>query len=105
MTFISGALIPTSTPISTGLVEHAVIAFANVEQSHTLVNGTQRFLLRARSNGKILMSHTNGNSGTLGLTIRPGAVYESPLFAPLSGRQIFFQSPIAGLVIEIESWS
>jgi hypothetical protein len=105
MTFISGALIPTTVPITTGVVEHATIALANTEQSHTFATGTQRFLLRARGSGKIFLSHSSGTSGTTGLTICQGAVYESPLFAPLAGRQIFFQSPVAGLVVEIESWS
>jgi hypothetical protein len=101
----SGGSIATSSPLTTALIEHAVIAAANVEQSHIFPGGTRQFLVKSRTHGKILLSHNSGMSGSAGLTIHSGSVYESPQFAAQSGKTIYFQSPIAGLVVELESWS
>jgi len=101
----SGGVISTGSPLNTPKVEHAVIASANVEQSHTFSAGTRQFMIKGRSGGKILLAHTVGTSGTMGLTIPSGSVYESPQFAASAARTIYFQSPVAGLVVEIESWS
>lgn len=90
--------------ISDGVVENVTIAAANVEQSHTFPAGTVQFLLKARGIGKIKLAHTLGDSGTSYLTVHAGSVYASPEFKP-DAKTIYFQSPVAGLVIEMESWA
>lgn len=90
--------------ITAGVVENMTIAAANVEQSHTFPAGTVKFLLKPRGSGKIKLAHTSGNSGTSYLTIHPGSVYSSPEFRP-DAYTIYFQSPVAGLEIEAESWA
>jgi hypothetical protein len=93
------------TPVlETATIENVTITTANTEQSHTFPTGTMKFLLRPRGNGKIKLSHDIGNSGSTYLTVSPGAVYESPDFKPLP-KTIYFQSPTAGLVVEMESWA
>lgn len=90
--------------IDDGVIENATIAAANVEQSHTFPAGTVQFLVKARGSGKIKLAHTLGTSGSTYLTIHPGSVYTSPEFKP-DAKTIYFQSPVAGLVIEMESWA
>lgn len=90
---------------TTGKIEHATIAAANTEQSHTFPAGTRQFVVKASTGGKILFTHNAGTSGSTGLTIPAGSVYESPQFQAAAAKIIYFQSPIAGLVVELESWS
>lgn len=101
----SAGIITTGSPLTTGKIEHALIAAPNVEQSHSFVPGTRQFMLKGRTGGKLLLAYSSGTSGSVGLTIPSGSVYESPQFAPALSKTIYFQSPVAGLVVEIESWS
>lgn len=90
--------------VTDGLVENVTIALANTEQSHTFPAGTKLFLLRARSAGKLQLSHTAGTSGSAYVTIPAGCSYRTPDFFNAL-KTIYFQSPTAGLVVEIESWA
>lgn len=93
------------TPSATsGSIQNVVIAVANVEQSITLPADTVIFMMKPRGIGHIKLAHDSGTSGTSYLTIWPGAVYMSPEFKP-DAKTIYFQSPVAGLVIEVESWA
>ena len=84
--------------------QSVTVAVANTEQSHVFPAGTRKFLLKGRSPGKILVSHAAGDIA-LGayVTVYPGAFYVSEQFAA-SAKTVYFQSPMAGLVIELESW-
>jgi hypothetical protein len=97
----SGGVLATGSALATPVMELATIASANVEQSHTFPAGTRRFMMKARGPSKIKLSHTSGGAY---MTIWPGAFYCSPEFAA-AAKTIYFQSPTAGLEIEMESWS
>ena len=94
----------TSPALTQGKVENATIAAANVEQSHTFPANTKAFMLQARGNAKIKMSFDAGTSGTTFHTIWPGAFYCRDSIAAAS-TTIYFQSPLAGLVVELTSWA
>lgn len=97
----SGGVLTTGSPLASPVIELATIATANIEQSHTFPAGTRRFMLKARGPSKLKLSHTSGGAY---MTIWPGAFYCSPESMPVA-RTIYFQSPVAGLEIEMESWS
>lgn len=91
-------------PLKTPTTQVVTVASANVEQSHTFPAGTRRFTIKARGAGKLKLAHSVGGSIADYLTIWPGAFYCSPEFEA-AARTIYFQSPIAGLEVELESWS
>jgi hypothetical protein len=104
---VSGSTEVTSTSapnVSTGIVENVPVALANTEQAHTLPANTKQFLVKTRGIGHLKLAYSLGTSGTVYLTIDPGSAYQSPQFSAVS-KTIYFQSPLAGLVLEIESWS
>lgn len=85
-------------------VANVLISSANVEQSHTFPVNTKRFFVKARGSGKIKLAHIATQSATDFITIWPGAVYDSKE-VKANQYTIYFQSPIAGLVVEMESWA
>jgi hypothetical protein len=104
MAVIGSAISADSGLVSTGLVENATISAADVEQSHTFPVNTKAIQVKPRDNGKIKMSFNSGTSGTTFQTIWPGSVYcQENIGAPTT--TIYFQSPVAGLVVELTSWS
>lgn len=88
----------------TPAVSNVIIAAANVEQSHTFPASTKRFFVKPRGAGRINLAHVATQSGTNYITIWPGAVYDSR-DVKSKAYTIYFQSPIAGLVVEMEHWS
>ncbi len=99
----TGLSTATSTFVTTGKVENATIAAADVEQSHTFPAYTKAIQIKARGNGKIKMSFDSGTSGTVYQTIWPGSVYTQENIGSAS-TTVYFQSPVAGLVVELTSW-
>lgn len=108
MPVVSGALtgtVGTDVPKhTTGKVENAVCTLANTEYSHTFPANTKTFLVQARGNGTIKLSFDVGESGTVYHSIWPGAYYAMGFIVEPS-TTIYFQSPVAGLVLELTSWS
>lgn len=108
MPVVSGALtgqIGTDVPKHTlGKVENAVCTLANTEYSHTFPASTKTFLVKARTGGTIKLSFDAGTTGTTYHTIDPWCFY-SIGFIVAASTTIYFQSPTAGLVLELTSWS
>lgn len=100
----SGGVLSTGSALSSPAVHNVVIAAADVEQSFTFPANTRRFVIKPRGHGKIRLAHIATESASNYLTIWPGAFYCSPEFAA-SAKTIYFQSPVEGLSIEMESWS
>lgn len=97
----SGGVLSTGSALSDPTMHTATIALANIEQSFVFPAGTRRFLIKPRGVGKILLKHAPGGNY---MTIWAGAFYCSPEFAA-EAKTIYFQSPVAGLEVELESWS
>lgn len=90
--------------VSAGIVENVTIALANTEQSHTFPAGTKEFMIQARTSGKIKLSFDPGTSGTAYWTIWYGAFVRQNTIDSAT-TTIYFQSPTAGLEVELLSWS
>lgn len=103
--FGGGSVTATVSPLYTqGKVQNVTISAANNEQSHTFPTNTRKFEISARGNGKILLSYTSGESGTVYRTIWAGSFYCADQIAAAT-TTIYFQSPTNGLVIELVSWT
>lgn len=108
MPVVSGALtgsVNTDVPkYTTGKIENVTCVAANTEYSHTFPAYTKAFLVQARQNGTIKLSFDAGTSGTDYHSIWAGCFYAvGYVVAPST--TIYFQSPTAGLVLELTSWS
>lgn len=90
--------------LTTGIVEVDTIGAANVEQSHTFPASTKRYLVKPRGAGRLNLSFTSGTTGTVYMEISPGSSFESPELVG-AAHTIYFQSPLAGLKVELLSWS
>lgn len=93
----------TSDAVTTGTVENVTIALANIEQSHTFPANTKGFLIQTRGLGRLKLSFTSGASGTTYYTIWAGAYYSQNNINAAS-TTIYFQSPLAGSIVELVSW-
>lgn len=94
----------TLPPLTTQTVENVTIALADTEQSHSFPAQTRHFRFRARTPAEIKYTSTSGASGTTYGTLPKGCNYVSPLF-DTALTTIYFQSPTAGVVVELESWA
>lgn len=85
-------------------IENISIAIADTEQSHSFPANTQQFLVRNRGSGTLKLASDLGQSGSVYYTLGAGDFYSSPDLSA-SIPTIYFQSPNAGLVLEMVSWS
>lgn len=90
--------------VSTPLNHTITIAAANVEQSFTFPAGTKKIGFKARQTAKIQYGWAIGDSSANFTTLYPGSIYQSEMFNK-SSLTLYFQSPLAGLIIEAQSWS
>ena len=88
---------------TTVTIYNITIAAADTEQSQALPANTKRFIIRARGNGRVQIAYTSGDSGTLYMTLRPGAVFEDENF--YTGQTLYFQSNKVGETVEITAYS
>lgn len=104
MSRVTPALLSKVPALSTGKVENVAIATANTEQSHTFPVNTKTLLVQIRGTGVLKYAFDAGQSGIEYASLYPGAFYsESGIGVP--NTTIYFQSPNAGLVLELVSWS
>lgn len=99
-----GNVTATFTPsLATPTIDNVTVTSPDTEQSYAFPAGTKAFLLQLRGNGTLKLSLTSGDSGTRYWTLRPGAFLANDDIA--ASPTIYFQSPTAGLVLELFSWS
>lgn len=108
MASIGSSISPDISSVDTrptvGTVENLTVAVADVEQSHALPANTKCFAIQTRGSGKLKLGFSSGQSSTSPWTIYAGGYYASPAINSAS-TSIYFQSPTAGLVLEVISWS
>jgi hypothetical protein len=101
---VKGSISAVDTRPTVGTVENLTVTTANVEQSHALPANTKCFSIQTRGAGKLRLGLSSGQSSTSPWTIYAGGYYASPAINSAS-TSIYFQSPTAGLVLEVMSWS
>lgn len=99
-----GGAVTVNPSLLTPTVENVTIAASNVEQSYALPANTKSFMVQTRGQGKLLYAYSAGTSGTTYVTLNPHCFrFQSDISSPAI--TLYFQSPLAGLVVEIESWA
>lgn len=100
-----GAVTLTALPsLTSPSIQNSTIAVADTEQSYIFPVNTQTFLIRPRGGATLRIAFAAGTSGSDYLTVSPGAFYSQDNVA-ISPLTIYFQSPTAGLVVELISWA
>jgi hypothetical protein len=93
----------TVAPATNPAVANVAAPSANTEYSFTFPANTLHFTLKSRKYGRLQLTYSAGNSGTIFLTAAPGTVY-SVSSALVGGLTIYFQSTQASDTIEILTW-
>jgi len=103
MSFLNSSIVK-STQNVTKTVYNVTIATANVEQSLALSAQILGYLIKTRQgSAELKLSHVSGQSGTNYLTIPRKAVHTDE--HPYANLTLYFQSPVAGDVVEVVTWS
>lgn len=91
--------------VTSPTVANVSIPTANIEQSYTFPADTKRFFLKLRSpsSATLKVAYTASTSGTVFLSLSPSAGYFEGEIDAVS-LTIFFQSTLAGEILEILSW-
>lgn len=97
---------PTDSPtVSNPAITNVTTVLANTEYSHSFGAATKKFLIKPRNIGSLKFSFTLGQSGTTYINISAGSFYVMDSLALTGALTIYFQSPLAGNIIEIIAWS
>lgn len=88
--------------VTVGKIENVTLA-ANTEAAHTFPSNTKAFLIRSRNGAPLKIAHTASESGTVYWTITPGGFYGANGIRAVT-TTIYVQSPVAGTILELESW-
>lgn len=89
--------------IAKGTVANTTMTSADTEYSYTFPEGTKKFRIKLRAlNALLKTAFVSGQSGTTYITIPYGD--ELVMEAKVGGSTIYFQSPTASQVAEIETW-
>jgi hypothetical protein len=99
---------PNENPISNAnipVITNLTLVAANFEYSHSFPLNTRKFQIKPRSSSAVIkLAFTSGESGTSYITVPPGGYWED-LVGLTSVRTLYIQSPTAGTIAEILSWS
>lgn len=97
----------TTDVISDPDIQNIMITLANTEYPIVFPEGTQQFMLRVRSSaGKLQFSWVAGNTATEFFTVERGNTYtENNIKLTGSNKTIYVRSTVAGVIVEVLSWS
>jgi len=101
--FVNSSTLALTTTDTTPTMFNLTIALADTEQSQLLPANTKEFIIRTRGLGSLKLAFIAAESGSKFVTI-PGRanLTVTQLF---SSQTIFFQSPVAGEIIELLTFS
>ena len=88
---------------TTVTIFNVTITSANTEQSQALPANTKEFLIRTRGSAELKLAYDSGDSGTLFVTIPGRATKTVSRF--FKAQTLYFQSPTAGEIVEIEAYT
>jgi hypothetical protein len=94
---ISGATTPTTVNVSMPL--------AATEYSYTLPAGCKQFIVKLRQLSSLKVAYVSGQSGTTYLEVPRGCFYAESGLTLSTGVTLYFQSPAAGQVLEVQVWT
>ena len=86
-------------------ITNLTLTDANTEYSHPTPTGTKKFTVQCRTDDVIKLAYVSGASGTTYTTIPEGASYSEDNLNTAPGLTLYLQSPSAGVIAEIITWS
>jgi hypothetical protein len=92
-------------PVSTPAINNVSVPTASTEVSFALPSGTKRFTIKARQTARLQLSFESGESGTEYLTVHAGCAFSESSLDSSVDYTLYFQSSVAGITVEILSWS
>ena len=101
-----GAVIPVvdgSSPTNPAITNIS-LTLASTEVTIALPTECKRFLIKLRGFSPLQLSYVSGQSGTIYLTMPAGSFYAEDSVNP-TGKFLYVQSPVAGEVVELVTWT
>lgn len=92
-------------PVDTQTIANETVSLANSEQSYAFPSGTRRFRLFNRGPGLIKWTFVSTESGTNYVSLYPETHYGWMELDSTTSRTLYFQSPSANTIIEIDTWA
>lgn len=105
MTIASFSVVATPDPITTQTIANETVALADTEQSYAFPVSTKRFRLYNRGSGVIKWSFVSGDSGTVYVSLFPHTHYGWIDLDTSTSYTLYFQSPNANTILEIDTWA
>lgn len=96
----TGNVLSSTTP----LIDNVTVALANTEQSYMLPVATKRLAVKCRTPASLKIAFIAGQSGTTYVTLPPSAEYTETELST-TALTLYYQSPTAGVVVEILTWT
>lgn len=87
--------------VTTQSVQNVTATLANTEYSNILPANTKRYTIKSRNGVQLKLAFASGGTSVEWLTV--SGAYTADLLAPLPARTLYFQSKLAGDVVEIVS--
>lgn len=84
-------------------IKNLTLTTQDTEYSYALPNGTKKFEVQCRTDNEVKIAYVEEESGSNFRTIPEGATKAEDNLNT-SHLILYFQSPTAGVVVEIESW-
>jgi len=93
-----------SAELATPTVYNVTCPLANNEYSRALSADTKEFMIKVRQVASLKLAFVNGDSGTTYISVPANSSFtQSRLLA--TGLTLYFQSPVAGIDVEILEWT
>lgn len=90
---------------TTPTLQNVTLAVANTEYSVAIPTASVAFSIRTRQCSKIQLAYVATESGTKYITIWPGETYVEEGLTSTASITLYVQSPKAGEVLEVWSWT
>jgi len=86
------------------IITNLTLTLADTEYSHALPNGTKKYTVQCRTDDVLKLSYTKEESGSTYITIPEGAS-QSEDNLNTNVLVLYLQSPTAGVIVEITTWT
>lgn len=90
---------------TTPTIQNVTLVAAATEYSITIPTASVAFSIRTRGCSKCQFAFTSGDSGTNYITLWPGETYNEEGLTSNASITIYIQTPKAGEILEVWSWT
>lgn len=105
MSISAFSVVATPDPITTQTIANETVALADTEQSYAFPTATKRFRLYNRGPDVIKWTFVATESGTNYVSLYPHTHYGWIDLDTSTSYTLYFQSPSANTIIEIDTWA